>query len=41
MDGTPRKILDCSLARAYGWKSKYSLKKGFYITFKDYLKKNL
>ena len=41
MDGTPRKILDCTLARSYGWKPKYSLEKGFNITFKDYLKKNL
>ena len=34
MDGTPRKILDCKLAKSYGWKSKISLNKGFDITFK-------
>jgi GDP-L-fucose synthase len=39
LDGTPRKILDCSLARSYGWKSKISLDKGFVITFNNFLKK--
>ena len=41
MDGTPRKILDCSLARSYGWKPKFSLKKGFMITYNDFLRKKL
>ena len=39
LDGTPRKILDCSLAKSYGWKSKISLDKGFVITFNNFLKK--
>jgi len=38
-NGTPRKILDCSLAKKYGWKSKYSLEKGFNLTLKDFLNK--
>ncbi len=39
LDGTPRKILDCSIARSYGWKPKISLDKGFIITFNNFLKK--
>jgi len=39
-DGTKRKILDCSIAKKYGWKHKFSLDKGFELTFKNYLKKN-
>ena len=38
MDGTPRKILNCKIAKSYGWKSKTSLDKGFEITFKYFLK---
>lgn len=38
MDGTPRKILDCSIARKYGWKPKYNLKEGFDKTFIHYIK---
>ena len=37
--GTPRKKLDLSLAKKYGWKSKYDLNKGFDLTYKDYLRK--
>ena len=37
-DGTPRKILDCSVAKKYGWKPKYNLKKGFDKTYEDYIK---
>ena len=37
--GTPRKLLDISLAKKYGWKYKTSLKKGLSITIQDYLKK--
>ena len=39
-DGVPRKVLDISLAKKYGWKAKTSLDKGFDITYKAYLKKN-
>ena len=38
--GTPRKLLDISLANKYGWKYKTSLKKGLSATIDDYLKKN-
>ena len=38
-NGTPRKKLDLSLSKKYGWKSKYSLNKGFDLTYDDYLKK--
>ena len=38
-DGTPRKIIDSSLARKYGWKPNVSLKEGFKKTYADYLKK--
>ena len=37
--GTPRKKLDLSLAKKYGWKSKFNLNKGFDLTYEDYLKK--
>ena len=37
--GTPRKKLDLSLAKKYGWKSKINLNKGFDLTYEDYLKK--
>ncbi len=38
-NGTPRKKLDTSLARRYGWKSKINLKTGFDLTYKDFLKR--
>jgi len=37
IDGTPRKILSCKIAKSYGWKSKISLDKGFDTTFKYFL----
>ena len=37
--GTPRKILDTSLARSYGWRSKFDLIEGFKLTYNDFLKK--
>ena len=36
-DGTPRKIIDNSLALNYGWKPKITLDKGFELTLKSYL----
>ena len=40
-DGTPRKVLDISLAKKYGWVAKTSLKDGFDKTYKDFLEKKL
>ena len=37
-DGTPRKIIDSSLARKYGWKPKISFQQGFKITYDHYKK---
>ena len=37
-DGTPRKILNSTIAKRYGWKPKISLKKGFRLTLDHYLK---
>ena len=36
--GTPRKILDCSLAKNLGWKNKISIEKGIRTTIKDFIK---
>ena len=38
-DGVFRKVLDIKLAKKYGWKSRFSLEKGFEITYKDFIKK--
>ena len=38
-DGTPRKVLDTSLAKKYGWTAKTKLKKGFKKTFDDFISK--
>ena len=40
-DGTPRKLLDISLAKKYGWFPKVSLSEGFDITYRDFLKRNI
>jgi GDP-L-fucose synthase len=37
-DGTPRKLLDTTIAKKYGWRPKISLKDGFFLTYADYLK---
>ena len=37
-DGVFRKVLDISLAKKYGWKSKISLDEGFDITYNDFVK---
>ncbi len=39
MDGTPRKILDCSIARSYGWKKKISFNIGLELTLNDFFKR--
>lgn len=38
-NGTPRKILDCTIAKSYGWKPMTNLDMGFQITYEDFLKK--
>jgi len=38
-NGTPRKVMDVSLAEKYGWKSKIDLKEAIKLTYKDYLSK--
>ena len=38
-DGTPRKLLNISVARSYGWSPKVSLKEGFLETYKDFINK--
>ncbi len=38
-NGTPRKVLDISLAKKYGWKPKISLKKAILETYRSYLKR--
>lgn len=40
LDGTPRKMVDTTIARSYGWKPKYNFEKTFEITFKDYINNN-
>jgi GDP-L-fucose synthase len=37
-NGTPRKVLDVSLAKKYGWKAKTKLKDAILKTYKDFLK---
>lgn len=36
-NGTPRKVMDISLAKKYGWRSKISLKLSIISTYKSYL----
>ena len=38
-NGMPRKCLDVSLAKKYGWKPNNNFAKGFEITFKDFMRK--
>ena len=37
-DGMPKKCLDISLAKKYGWKPTNNLDGGFDLTLKDFLK---
>ena len=41
LDGTPRKLLDCSLAKKYGWKAKVPLKDGIGFAINDFIEKNI
>ncbi len=38
-NGTPKKLLDISIAKSYGWRAKFGLKQGFKITLKDFIDK--
>jgi GDP-L-fucose synthase len=38
LDGTPRKILNCSLAKSYGWKPKFDFKNSLKKVIKDFIK---
>ena len=38
-NGTPRKVMDVSLAKKYGWKSKIDLKEAIKLTYRDFLSK--
>ena len=38
-DGTPRKIIDSSIAKSYNWSPKIDLNTGFDLTLKNYLSK--
>ena len=38
LTGTPRKILNSSIARKYGWKPRYSIKEGLRLTMKKFKK---
>ena len=40
-DGTPKKVLDTSLAKKYGWVAKTDLKTGFDKTYKEFIEKKL
>ena len=40
-DGTKRKILDCSIAKKYGWKPKINLDNGFKITYDSYINRHI
>ena len=37
LDGTPRKILDCSVAHRYGFYPKFKFLEGFDLTLSDFL----
>jgi len=38
LNGTPRKILNSSVAKKYGWKPKINLKLGFKKVYSSYIK---
>ena len=37
LDGTPRKIIDCKIAKSYGWKPKYRFE-SLDLTLNDFYK---
>jgi GDP-L-fucose synthase len=37
IDGAPRKLVDCKLAKKYGWNSKFTFLEAFSITYRDFL----
>ena len=39
LDGTPRKLLDSSLAKKYGWKAKISLEEGIGFAINDFIER--
>tara|TARA_X000000950_G_scaffold279157_1_gene371293 strand:+ start:1519 stop:2457 length:939 start_codon:yes stop_codon:yes gene_type:complete len=40
-NGTPKKVLDISLAKKYGWKPKSNFKKAIKLTYKDFVEKKI
>ena len=40
-NGTPKKVLDISLAKKYGWKPKSNFKKAIELTYKDFIEKKI
>ncbi len=36
-DGTPRKLLDISIAKKYGWQAKVSLDRGIKLAYQSFL----
>ena len=40
-NGVKRKIIDCSIAKSYGWKHNYCLDKGLDLTLEDFFRKKL
>ena len=39
-NGTPRKVLNVSLAKKYGWTAKHNLKNSIHKTYKEFIKEN-
>ena len=37
MDGTPRKILNCKIAKSYGWNRKISFEDGIDMTIQNFI----
>ena len=40
-NGTPRKVLNVSLAKNYGWSAKFKLKDSLLLTYKNYVGKKI